>query len=148
MQRSRLFLAFAALGLTASALTAQAQYYPAPQRERPVFFLGEAHVDGGKAPSGRGPVDHVVVHKCARVQQLQRREQAQHLGVERIGIVGDRSPAPICERRAKSLTTAQDEFFERADQHAVVGADVGGIAASGAHVLAKLVGDGAGQLQR
>ena len=54
MQRSRLFLAFAALGLTASALTAQDQYYPAPQRERPVFFLGEAHVDGR--------VDHDDIH--------------------------------------------------------------------------------------
>jgi len=44
--RSKLFLAIAALGLTAPVLTAHAQYYPAPQYPRTVFYLGKAHVDG------------------------------------------------------------------------------------------------------
>jgi len=46
MHRSKLFLAIAALGLTASALTAQAQYYPAPYARPAMFYLGKAHVDG------------------------------------------------------------------------------------------------------
>jgi hypothetical protein len=52
MQRSKLFLAILALGLAGPTLStvAQAQYYPPPPPQRPVFFLGKAHVDG--------PTDH------------------------------------------------------------------------------------------
>jgi hypothetical protein len=48
MQRSTLFPAVLALGLAIPALStvAQAQYYPSPQAQRPVFYLGKAHVDG------------------------------------------------------------------------------------------------------
>jgi hypothetical protein len=46
MQRSKLFLAIAAIGLALPALSAQAQYYPAPPAQRPIFYLGKAHVDG------------------------------------------------------------------------------------------------------
>jgi len=44
----------------------------------------------------------------------------------------------------RTRTAAQHELLERAGQHAVFGADVRGLAASRAHVLAKLVGDGVG----
>jgi hypothetical protein len=48
MQRSKKFSAVLALGLGIPALSsvAQAQYYPQPQAQRPVFYLGKAHVDG------------------------------------------------------------------------------------------------------
>jgi len=46
MQRSKLFLAIAAIGLSLPALSAHAQYYPAPQVRPAVFYLGKAHVDG------------------------------------------------------------------------------------------------------
>ena len=46
MHRSRLFLAVAALGFIASAITASAQYYPAPVSRGAMFYLGKAHVDG------------------------------------------------------------------------------------------------------
>jgi len=46
MQRAKRFLATAALAFTLPALAAQAQYYPAPPAQRPVFYLGKAHVDG------------------------------------------------------------------------------------------------------
>ena len=45
MQRSKFFLAIAALALL-PALTAQAQYYPPPQTRPSAFYLGKAHVDG------------------------------------------------------------------------------------------------------
>ena len=54
MQRSKLFLVIAALGLSASALTAQAQYYPAPISRPAMFYLGKSHVDGR--------VDHDDIH--------------------------------------------------------------------------------------
>jgi len=54
MQRTKLFLAVAALGLTATALTAQAQYYPEPMSRPAMFYLGKAHVDGR--------VDHDDIH--------------------------------------------------------------------------------------
>ena len=82
MQRSRLFPAVLALGLVIPALStvAQAQYYP--PANRPVFYLGKAHVDGradhddikvgryeGRFHSVRlqvrnAPIlfDHVVIH--------------------------------------------------------------------------------------
>ena len=84
MQRSKLFPAVLALGLAIPALStvAQAQYYPSPQAQRPVFYLGKAHVDGrtdhddirvgryeGRFHSVRlqvrnAPIlfDHVVIH--------------------------------------------------------------------------------------
>jgi len=48
MQRSKMFFAVLAFGLAIPALStvAQAQYYPPPQSQRPVFYLGKAHVDG------------------------------------------------------------------------------------------------------
>src|SRR5271165_4742001 len=48
MQRSRMFSAVLALGVAIPALStvAQAQYYPQPQTQRPVFYLGKSHVDG------------------------------------------------------------------------------------------------------
>jgi len=54
MQCSKLFIALAAFGITASALTAQAQYYPAPISRQAMFYLGKSHVDGR--------VDHDDIH--------------------------------------------------------------------------------------
>lgn len=52
MQRFRLLTAALVLAIPATLLpgSAKAQYYPAPQAQRPVFLLGTAHVDG--------PTDH------------------------------------------------------------------------------------------
>jgi hypothetical protein len=46
MQRSKFFLAIAALAHTLPALTAQAQYYPPPRSRPSAFYLGKAHIDG------------------------------------------------------------------------------------------------------
>ena len=46
MRHSKFFFAIAAIGLSLPALSAQAQYYPAPQMRPAVFYLGKAHVDG------------------------------------------------------------------------------------------------------
>src|ERR1700759_5015302 len=54
MHRSKLFIAIAALGLTASGLTANAQYYPAPMSRPAMFYLGKSHVDGR--------IDHDDIH--------------------------------------------------------------------------------------
>lgn len=54
MQRPKLFLAIAAIGLSLPALSAQSQFYPAPQGRPAVFYLGKAHVDG--------QIDHDDIH--------------------------------------------------------------------------------------
>jgi hypothetical protein len=52
MQHSKFFSALSSLVLAAALLqvSANAQYYPPPQPQAPVFLLGTAHVDG--------PTDH------------------------------------------------------------------------------------------
>ena len=110
-------------------------------------LVGEQPVHGRQPAAGGRGVDHIVVHQRARVQQLQRREQPQYRRCDGIGDgICHRTPAPVGERRAQPFTTAQHEFFEGGGELRVVGADVCGVAATIAEILAQLVGDGAGQL--
>ena len=110
-------------------------------------FVGEQPVHGRQPAAGGGGVDHIVVHQRTRVQQLQRREQPQYRRIDGIldGIC-HRTPAPVGERRAQPLTTAQHEFFEGGGELRVVGADVCDVTATLAEILPQLVGDGACQL--
>ena len=108
--------------------------------------VGEEPVHGRQPAPGGRRVDHVVVHQRAGVQQLERGEQPQYRRIDGIldGIC-HRAPAPVGERRAQPLTAAQHEFFEGGGQLRVVGADVCGVAAALAEIVAQLVGDGARQ---
>ena len=105
---------------------------------------GEADVNRWLAAAGGGVVDDVVMHQSAGVQQLQRGKQQQHFG---IGLrVGHRTPSPIREGGPQPLAAAQHKVFQRRDQGSVVTTDVRGVAAPVVQVSAKLVGNGAGQL--
>lgn len=106
--------------------------------------LGELAVGGRVAAPGRRRVDHVVVHQCAGMQQLQRGEQQQFVVV---GVAaGDGPPAPVGEGRPESLPAGKHEFFEAGDQRLVVVADVGRLGSTAAQVAAQPIGHGAGQV--
>jgi hypothetical protein len=81
------------------------------------------------------------------VEHLQGRKQPEHLGIFGMCGVCDGTPAPVGERRAEPLAASQHEVFEGGGQRGVFRADVGGVPPSPGQVLAKLAGDGAGQLQ-
>ena len=73
--------------------------------------------------------------------------RTQHARADwKIGVGCHRAPAPVGERRPQSLPAPQHEFFECGGQVAVIGADVGVVAAAFGQIHPQLVGDGAGQL--
>ena len=87
------------------------------------------------------------MHERARVKQLECREQAQRLLLVRsIGVFGHRPPTPVCERRPQPLAAAKYELLKGSGQFAVVGADVGALAAAVGKIGPQLLGDGTGQL--
>ena len=106
--------------------------------------LGEDPVHRGQStPGGRG-IDHVVVHQRARVQQLEGREQPEHVGP---GLrAGDGAPTPVGERGPQPFAAAQHELFDRFGEDRVVRADVRRVSAALTQVVPQLFVDGCGQL--
>lgn len=112
-----------------------------------MVLFGEQPVHGRQAAARRGVVDDVVVDQRAGLQQLERREQAQHVGTGHcVGRFDHRAPAPVGERGPHTFTAAQDELLDSCGQFGVHRTDVCAVTATFAQVLAQLFGDGAGQL--